>query len=162
MMDNPTVTETPVSQALDALGVPYHLFTHPSPVLSLEQAAAERGQRPEQVVRSIVFRLGEDDFVMVLTAGPDQISWPDLRHHLGVSRLSMATKEEVLQRTGYVTGAVSPFGLPEPMRVLADRRVFEQEEISLGSGVRNTTVILKSDDLRRALGEIEVGCFVEC
>jgi prolyl-tRNA editing enzyme YbaK/EbsC (Cys-tRNA(Pro) deacylase) len=31
-----------------------------------------------------------------------------------------------------------------------------EEEISLGSGVRNTAIILKSADLQRALGEVEI------
>ena len=113
-------------------------------------------------MRSILFRLASDTFVMVLAPGPQQISWPALRQHLGVTRMSMASPEEVLERTGYLHGAVSPFGLPSPIRILVDQGVFAEEEISIGSGVRNTTVIMKTADLRRALGEVEVGCFVEC
>ena len=154
--------DTPVTRALDTAGIPYRLFTHPGPLHSLEQAAQERGQRPEQVVRSILFRLASNQFVMVLTPGSQQISWSALRQHLGVTRMSMASPEEVLERTGYLHGAVSPFGLPAPIRTLVDRGVLEEEEISIGSGVRNTTVIMKTADLRRALGEVEVGCFVEC
>ena len=73
---------TPVSEELSALGVPHRLFRHPGPVQSLEQAAAEREQRPEQVVRSLLFRLAEDKFVMVLIAGPAQVDWRALRHSL--------------------------------------------------------------------------------
>ena len=153
---------TPVTCALDAKGISYRFFVHPGAVSSLEQAASERGQRPEQVVRSILFRLAKGKFVMVLVAGPSQIAWGALRKHLGVSRISMASKEDVLARTGYPTGAVSPFGLADPIRILVDEAVFEQQEISIGSGVRYTTVILSTEDLRRALGEVEVGCFVEC
>jgi len=147
---------TPVTQALDALKVPYRFFEHPGQVRSLEQAARERGQRPEQIVRSIVFRLSEDAFIMVLVAGPEQISWHALRDYLGLSRMTMASKEQVLATTGYPTGAVSPFGLPEPMRILVDRSVLQEEVISIGSGVRNTTVILRRDDLMQALGEVEI------
>jgi Cys-tRNA(Pro) deacylase len=153
---------TPVTKDLDALGVSYRIFTHPGQVRSLEQAAQERGQSPKQVVRSILFRLPGQEFVMVLVSGPDQISWADLRRHLGVSRITMATTDEVLQATGYLPGSVAPFGLPAPIRTLIDRRVFDQQEVSLGSGVRNTTIILRSEELRRALGEAEVGCFVSC
>ena len=153
--------ETPVTRALDAQGIPYRLFIHPGQLQSLEQAAQERGQRPEQVVRSILFRLARDQFVMVLAPGPQQISWPALRQHLGVTRMSMASPEEVLERTGYLHGAVSPFGLPSPIRILVDQGVFDEEEVSIGSGVRNTTVIMKTADLRRALGEVDVDCFVE-
>jgi len=150
---------TPVTQQLDAGGMPYRVFTHPGPIQSLEQAARERGQRPEQVVRSIVFRLSEGEFVMVLVAGGRQVSWPALRKHLGVSRMSMASEAEILERTGYPTGAVSPFGLPEPMRILVDESVLQEEEVSLGSGVRYTTVILRRADLMGLLGEAEVGKF---
>ena len=131
----------PVSTALAALDIPHRVFRHPGPVHSLEQAAAERGQRPEQVVRSIVFRLGEGNYRMVLVAGPAQISWPTLRRHLGVSRVTMATPDEVLAVTGFPIGAVSPFGLTTPLPVLADASVFLPDEVSIGSGERGVTVI---------------------
>ena len=150
---------TQVTRALDAMGIPYRTFTHPGPVHSLEQAATERGQRPEQVIRSILFRLGDGDYVMVLVAGPGQLSWAALRKYLGVSRMSMASEEEVLAATGAPRGAVSPFGLPLPVRILADESIFTEEEISIGSGLRGTTVILAQADLQRALGEVERGAF---
>jgi len=155
----------PVALALDRLSCPYRLFTHPGPVHSLEQAARERASalardhRPDQVIRSIVFRVAKDAFVMVLIAGDRQVSWPKLRRHLGQSRLTLATEEEVRRVTGYERGAVAPFGLPQPMRLLADESVFVHDEISLGSGVRGTAIILNSADLRRALSEVEIGDF---
>jgi Cys-tRNA(Pro)/Cys-tRNA(Cys) deacylase len=152
---------TPVTLALDSLGIPYRFFRHPEPVFSLEQAALERGQNPEQVVRSLLFRIAKDEFVMVLMAGKNQVSWKALRRYLGQTRLTTATEEEVMAVTGYVHGAVSPFGLPQPVRVLVDRSVLASDEISLGSGVRHTTVIMKTADLLRALGEVETGDFRE-
>jgi prolyl-tRNA editing enzyme YbaK/EbsC (Cys-tRNA(Pro) deacylase) len=152
--------DTPVTRALDALNISNRFFQHAGPVRSLEQAAEERGQRPEQIIRSIVFRVGEGQFVMVLAAGPRQISWPALRKHLGQSRLTMATEEEVLKATGYPLGAVSPFGLPAPMRLLIDNSVVQPGEVSIGSGVRYTTVILQSADLKTALGDVEYGEFL--
>jgi Cys-tRNA(Pro)/Cys-tRNA(Cys) deacylase len=150
---------TPVTRALDSLGIPFRFFRHPGPVHSLEQAARERGQRPEQVVRSILFRLAHDSFVMVLVAGPQQLSWPALRSHLGQSRLTMASEAEVLAVTGYKLGSVSPFGLPGPIRLLADRSILKEDELSIGSGERYTTIILKQANLLRALGDVEFGDF---
>jgi Cys-tRNA(Pro)/Cys-tRNA(Cys) deacylase len=157
----------PVSIELEKRDIPHRVFRHAGPVKSLEQAALERGQRPEQVVRSILFRTGEDEYLMALVAGPAQISWKALRAHLGQSRLTMATEAEVLAVTGYPIGAVSPFGTkrtlsgPGRLRVLVDPSVLAVEEISIGSGVRGTTVILKSEDLMRALGEIELAVLIE-
>ena len=146
----------PVSIALDKLGIPHRIFYHENPVTSFEQAARERGQRISQVVRSILFRLAEKEFVMVLIAGSAQVSWKILRKHLGSSRMTMATEEEVLAVTGYRIGAVSPFGLPNPLRVLIDASVLREDEISIGSGIRNTAIILKSADLQQALKNAEV------
>lgn len=152
----PSADSTPVTRALDALSIPYRFFRHPNPVHSLEQAARERGQLPQQIIRSILFRVSEGSYVMVLIAGPTQISWPALRKRLGQSRLTMATEEEVLAATGYPTGAVSPFGLPAPIPILVDESVLAQEEISIGSGVRSTTVIMRRADLLRALNGAEI------
>ena len=151
------MTKTPpVSIELKKLDIPHRVFTHPRKVSSLEQAARERGQRPEQIVRSILFRIGEGEYLMALVTGPAQISWKALRAYLGQSRLTMADKDEVLEITGYPIGAVSPFGTASKLRVLVDPNVFIEDEVSIGSGIRGTTIILKSDDLKRALGEVEV------
>jgi prolyl-tRNA editing enzyme YbaK/EbsC (Cys-tRNA(Pro) deacylase) len=45
--------------------------------------------------------------------------------------------------------------------VVVDESVLEQEEVSIGSGERGLTVILRTEDLMRALGDVEVVCFRE-
>ena len=156
------MSETPpVSIALEKLGIPHQVFRHVNLVTSLEQAARERGQRPEQVVRSILFRIAEDEFVMVLAAGPAQISWKFLRKLLGKSRISMATEDEVLAVTGYRIGTVGPFGIPHQLKILIEAGVLSEEEISIGSGMRNTAVILRSADLRQGLKDAEVVVLIE-
>src|SRR5687767_12683810 len=91
----------PASIALDHLNVPHRVFRHEGPVLSFEQAASDRNQKPEQVVRSILFQIRPEEFVMVLVAGREQVDWKKLRQFVGRSRVRMATEEEVLDVTGY-------------------------------------------------------------
>ena len=146
----------PVLRELDEKGIPYRVFTHPGKLDLLQQAALERDQKPDQVVRSILFRCSGDRFVMALFAGPEQISWPALRRTMDVSRISMASKEQVLEQTSYTLGAVSPFGLPKPLRILVDENVFQPKEVSLGSGVRYRAIIMRSADLRQALVNFEI------
>jgi Cys-tRNA(Pro) deacylase len=141
--------------------IPHRIFRHEKPVMSFEQAASDRGQRPEQVVRSILFQIRPDEFLMVLMAGPAQIDWKKLRQFVKRSRIRMATEEEVLEMTGYRVGTVSPFGLPRPLRVLIDSSVLQEEEVSIGSGIRNTAIILKSADLNQALRDAEIVSFAE-
>jgi Cys-tRNA(Pro)/Cys-tRNA(Cys) deacylase len=146
----------PASIALETLGIPHRIFRHETPVDSFEQAASDRNQRPEQVVRSILFQVRPEEFVMVLMAGREQVNWKSLRKLVGRSRLRMATEDEVLEVTGYRVGTVSPFGMRKQVRLLIDPSVLREEEISIGSGVRNTAILLKSADLRRALGQAEI------
>lgn len=151
----------PASVALEKRGIRHRVFRHSGQVDSLEQAAEERGQRPDQVIRSILFRTGEDEYLMALVAGPGQISWRKLRKHLGQSRLTMASEDEVLEVTGYRVGAVSPFGLPRPIRVLVDPAILAEDEVSLGSGLRGVAIMMKSADLMRGLTQAEVADLIE-
>ena len=146
----------PVSLALEKLNIPHRVFRHETPVDSFEKAASDRGQRPSQVVRTILFRVTEDEFALVLAAGPGQISWKKLRKLLGRSRITMATDEEVFSVTGYRPGTVGPFGLVKQPQMFIEAGVLKEEEVSIGSGMRDTAVILKSADLMKGLGDVEV------
>jgi Cys-tRNA(Pro) deacylase len=150
-MDQP-----PISVILENLGVPHQVFRHETHVTSFEQAARDRGQRPGQIVRSILFRVRDGEYAMVLMAGQEQVSWKILRKILGRSRISMATEQEVLAVTGYRIGTVGPFGLPNQVRVILDAGVLNEQEISIGSGMRDRAIILKSADLIKTLGNVEV------
>ncbi|NIS82542.1 MAG: hypothetical protein GTO14_20580 [Anaerolineales bacterium] len=133
---------------------------HEKTLRSLEQAASERGLEHDQIVRTLVFRLENGEFILMLMPGPRKVAWPKLRRHLGVSRLTTADAEEVFQVTGYETGAVSPFGLKNPLRILADRRIMDYDVLSIGAGMRNAGILLKRDDLVKNLN-MELGDFGE-
>ena len=155
-MDIAATPKPPASLALDSLGIEHRVFLHERPVTSFEQAASDRNQRPEQIVRSILFQIRDGEFVMVLMAGRAQIDWKKLRQLVKRSRVRMATEEEVLEVTGYRVGTVSPFGMTSQVRTIIDASVLKEDEVSIGSGIRNMAIILKSADLQRALGEVEV------
>jgi len=147
---------TPAEEFLKQRGIPYRLFFHERVPKSLTEAAQERGQRIEQVVRSILFRLDEDEFVMVLVAGGRQVHWPTLRRYLGRRRLTLASDEEIVRVTGYLPGSVSPFGLSRLVRMLVDPSALAPDEISLGSGKPGVALILRSEHLLQALVNGEV------
>ena len=164
-MDNTSTSlstsKPPASLALDALGIEHRVFIHDKPVSSFEEAAAHRQQRPEQIVRSILFQIRAGEFLMVLMAGPAQSDWRSLRQLVKRSRIRMATEEEVLEVTGYRIGTVSPFGVKNQFQVLIDASVLKEEEISIGSGVRNMAIIMQSADLRRVFEASDVVSLAE-
>lgn len=146
----------PASIALEKLNIPHRVFRHEGHLETFEQAALERKQRPEQIVRSLLFQIRPEEFVMVLMAGREQVDWKKLRKLVGRSRIRMATEEEVLEVTGFRVGTVSPFGLKNQIRILIDASVLKEEEVSTGSGVRNMAIIIRSADLRHALAKAEI------
>ena len=160
-MDNSSLNKPPTSIVLEELGIPHRLFSHEGTVTSFEQAARERSQREAQVVRSILFQIRPEEFVMVLVAGPAQVDWKKLRQLVGRSRVRMATEDEVLEITGYRVGTVSPFGTKNQVKVMIDESVLAEEEISIGSGIRNTAIIMNTTDLRRVLGDAEIVSLLE-
>ena len=147
---------SPAIRELAERSIPHKIFQHPGPIHSLEQAAQERSETPEQVVRSLLFRLSGDEFIMILAGGPQQVSWKALRDYLGLSRMTMAADEEVLTVTGAVPGTVSPFGLPAPLRILIDEAILSQPEVSLGSGIRGVAILIHPQDLLKAIPGVEV------
>jgi prolyl-tRNA editing enzyme YbaK/EbsC (Cys-tRNA(Pro) deacylase) len=94
---------------LDAAGLTYRVVEH-GPVRSLAEAAVARGVEPADVIKTLVVRRGDDDYLFVLVPGDRAISWPKLRGLLGVSRLSMPDAAAARQATGYERGTITPFG----------------------------------------------------
>ena len=107
---------TPALEAAEALGLPHRVIRH-GPVRSLGEAARARGVVPADVVKTLVVRRGEDDFLFVLMPGDRAIAWPKLRRLLGVSRLSMPDAQVARQATGYERGTITPFGSARPWPV---------------------------------------------
>ena len=121
---------TAAEDALAASGLSYRLISH-GPVRSLAEAAQARGVTPADVVKTLVVRRGDDDFLFVLVPGDRTISWPKLRAQLGVSRLSMPDAAVAREVTGYERGTITPFGSLRPWPVIADQRLAGRE-ITLG------------------------------
>lgn len=150
-MSEPTDGEARSAAALAAAGVPFTITRH-SPVSSLAEAAAARGLAPADVLKTIVVRRGDDDFLFVLVPGDRTISWPKLRALLGISRMSMPDAATAKDVTGYERGTITPFGSLRAWPVIADERVTGGRTISIGAGAHGVAATLVGDDLVTALG----------
>ena len=123
--------ETRAAQALAAAGIE-HTITRHGRVSSLEEAAAARGVEPADIIKTLVVRRADDDYLFVLVPGDREISWPKLRALLGVNRLSMPDAATARDVTGYERGTITPFGSRRPWPVVADATVAGRT-ISIGA-----------------------------
>ena len=141
--------EARATAALEAAGIA-HTITRHGPVRSLAEAAAARGLDPADVVKTIVVRRGDDDYLFVLVPGDRTISWPRLRALLGVSRMSMPDAATAKDVTGYERGTITPFGSLRAWPVVADERVTGRT-VSIGAGAHGVAATVAGDDLVRVL-----------
>jgi Cys-tRNA(Pro)/Cys-tRNA(Cys) deacylase len=140
---------TPALDALDSTGIAYRLIRH-GPVRNLAEAARARGVEPADVVKTMVVRRGEGDYVFLLVPGDRAIAWPKLRSLLGVSRLSMPDAAVAKEVTGYERGTITPFGSTVAWPVIADERILGRM-ITLGAGDHGVAVALRAADAVAAL-----------
>lgn len=136
--------------ALDATGVGYRVVRH-GPVASLAEAAAARGVEVADVVKTLVVRRADDDYVFVLVPGDRVISWPKLRTLLGVNRLSLPDAAAARAATGYARGTITPFGSTTAWPVVADVRLLGRT-VTLGAGEHGVAVAVPADEAVRVLG----------
>jgi Cys-tRNA(Pro)/Cys-tRNA(Cys) deacylase len=146
------VSET--TPALDALGGTDLRFEvkRTKRARSAEESASFQGIELDQLLRTIVIRRGEGDYVFVLVPGGRQIDWPKLRAHLGVSRLSLPDADEAKAATGYERGAITPFGSTNAWPVLADARIPSKPLVAIGGGGHGINLHVAGGDLVAFLG----------
>ncbi len=133
--------------ALLAAGIDYSITRH-GPVQSLVEAAEARGVEPRDIVKTLVVRRGDGDYVLVLVPGDRSISWPKLRSHLGVNRLSLPPADEALFATGYERGTITPFGATTAWPVILDATAAGRT-VSIGAGARGVAATVTADDIVR-------------
>jgi Cys-tRNA(Pro)/Cys-tRNA(Cys) deacylase len=140
---------SPAIEAVSAAGVSHRVIRH-GPVRSVTEAAQAIGIEVRDLVKTLVVRRTQDQYLFVLVPGDRVISWPKLRALLGVSRLAMPDAATAKDATGYERGTITPFGSVKPWPVIADERL-RGRQISLGAGERGLALLLASDDAVAAL-----------
>lgn len=143
------MTETPALADPRLQHLRHEVVRH-GPVSSLEEAAAARGLEPRQVIKTLVVRRAADDYLFVLVPGDRAISWPKLREHLSVNRISMPDADEAKTATGYARGTITPYGSTRSWPVVADRAL--SETVSIGGGAHGVSLTVRSADLIDSLG----------
>jgi Cys-tRNA(Pro)/Cys-tRNA(Cys) deacylase len=140
----------PAEAAALALGIKYRVLHH-GPANSVAEAAAAQGVEIQDLVKTLVVRRGEGDYLFVLVPGDRAISWPKLRALLGVNRIAMPDAATAKEATGYERGTITPFGSASPWPVIADSRT-RGRTINLGAGERGVGLQVAADEAVEALG----------
>ena len=147
MTDLPT---TPAVTALVEAGIPFRVV-RTERAGSAEESAALQGIPVQALLRTIVVRRGEDDYLFVLVPAVRRFDWPKLRAHLGVTRMSLPDADEAQAVTGYVRYTITPFGSTRRWPVIADAAIVDEPVVAIGGGGFGVNLHLAPSDLVAAL-----------
>ena len=145
-----THPDTPAIRALEGSDLTHEVVTTDR-ARSVEESADFQGIPVTNLLKTLVVRRGESDYVFVLVPGDRSIDWPKLRAHLGVSRLSLPDADEARDMTGYERGAITPFGASNPWPVVADSVVPNLGKVAIGGGAHGVNLHVDGNELIAAL-----------
>jgi Cys-tRNA(Pro)/Cys-tRNA(Cys) deacylase len=154
---------TPAIAALVKAGVPHQIlkFDHDSSVESFGAEAVEKltrteGVAPEQVYKTLIIAVPDGLAVAILPV-PSRLSLKAAASALGVAKAGMAEAAAAERATGYVVGAVSPFGQRRRLPTVVDSGALGWDRIFCSAGRRGWDVAVAPQDLIRLTGAVTAG-----
>ncbi|CQD19882.1 ybaK/ebsC protein [Mycobacterium europaeum] len=151
---------TPALAALTKAGVPHQVvtFDHDPRERSFGDEAVhalttERGIAAEQIYKTLVIAIPGGLAVAILPV-PAQLSLKAAAAALGAAKASMAEPATAERATGYVVGAVSPFGQRRTLPTVLDTGALAWDRVYCSAGRRGWDVGVSPRDLVRLTGAI--------
>lgn len=99
---------------------------------SIDEVAAFLNVDEEQTIKTLLF-IADNEPVVALLVGNDQVNDVKLKNYLGADFLDPATEEDAVKVFGASFGSLGPVNLPENVRIVADRKVQDVANAVVGA-----------------------------
>lgn len=126
------------------------IFARPA-ANSLVEAAELMGITPADIVKSLVVKRSDGNFLFALVPGGRAISWPKLRAVVGVNKLQMPHADVALAATGYERGTITPLGSTTQWPLYVDEGI-RGRRVAMGAGEHGYSMFVEADELIDAFG----------
>jgi len=117
-----------------------------------QQAADAIGCPVEAIVKSLLFRAGED-FVLVLASGPNRVDTDRVAAIIGAP-VTMADAKSVKLVTGYSIGGVPPLAHANELPTVLDESLLALPEVWAAAGSANSVFPIAPSTLQELTGAI--------
>eukprot|EP01138_Halocafeteria_seosinensis_P014218 gb/GECG01014517.1/.p1 GENE.gb/GECG01014517.1/~~gb/GECG01014517.1/.p1 ORF type:complete len:211 (+),score=31.72 gb/GECG01014517.1/:1-633(+) len=149
--EDPTVF-LQIIEMLNNEGIPFQHMHHRQ-TLTSEESAAVRGAALHSGAKAMLVALPAQadrpqDYALVVMAADKKVDWKVLRKKLG-KKARLVGKDDVLQVSGCVSGAVPPFGsmLKTAAKTLVDVSLRDQgSTINFNAGLTTDSVCMRLED----------------
>ena len=98
------------------------------------------------IVKSLLFKNG-DNYFLCLVSGDKRCSLNKLKKFFNSKDLSMASPNDVKEKTGYTIGGVSPIGHTNSLQILVDSSLNRFKDLFAAAGHPNCIFKINFDDL---------------
>ncbi len=131
------VSETPATQLLRKLGVPFteHVYDYVDHGGSNE-AARQLGLDPHAVVKTLIMEDEAARPLVVLMHGDREVSTKNLARQAGLKKIAPCAPDVAQRHSGYQVGGTSPFATRKRMPVWVEASVLALPGVYLNGGRR--------------------------
>ncbi len=138
------------------IGLLIEVRSFEEPTRTADEAAAAIGVSVGQIVKSLVFAVGETssqpgEIVLALVSGSNQLDEKKLARAAGARKAWRVDADRVRETTGYVIGGIPPFGHDNSLRTFADQDLLQYAEVWAAAGTSNDNF---SSDPRQLIDKI--------
>jgi Cys-tRNA(Pro)/Cys-tRNA(Cys) deacylase len=151
---------TPALAALIAAGVPHEVVKfghdprqHSFGIEAVHALTKAGGIAAEQIYKTLIIAVPDGLAVAILPAS-SKLSLKAAAAALGVTKASMADPAAAQRVTGFVVGAVSPFGQRAPLPTVVDSGALALDRVYCSAGRRGWDVAVAPEDLVRVTGAV--------
>lgn len=131
------VSETPATQLLKKLGVPYteHRYDYVEHG-GARESAKQLGVDLHQVAKTLIMEDERARPLVVVMHGDREVSTKNLARQIGAKKVEPCKPEVAQRHSGYLVGGTSPFGTRKKMPVWVEATLLDYPHIYLNGGRR--------------------------
>ncbi len=145
------LTSQDLQQFIDQNQIAAEILPMEEDTPTVPDAARALGVEEDQIIKSLVFLVNGQPTLVIANGARKVVNRLVARHFgVGRKRAKMARAEQALEITGYIVGAMPPFGHRIRLRTIVDPGVVAHQEIFGGGGEINAMLRITPEDLVRA------------
>lgn len=138
--------ENEVRAFFESAGVPKEIHRFEESTHNSELAARSLGVQVGQIAKTILL-LSDETAIVVVISGDRRVDTKKVRALGYGKRVRLAGPDDVVARTGFAVGAVSPVALPGGVPIYIDRSLRRFETIYPAAGETNNMFATTPDEL---------------
>ena len=141
-----------VADALAKLGIQAEITEFSESTRTADEAAAAVNSTVGQIVKSLVFLVGEQP-VLAMVSGANRVDTDKLARVAG-GPIARANADLVRAATGFSIGGVPPVGHATLLPTYLDRDLLQYDRVWAAAGTPNAVFPIAPDELQRITGAI--------